>query len=148
MNGVTVTALGVKNRRGVVGPTLISGRAPRANGEIALGSKTMARIGVEVGDTVRTRPDSGGPTRPLRVVGKVVLPGLGTYQGSDKTALGEGAVLTRSELRQLGPDFGPGAYLVRLAPTANRADLARAVTNPADQTRWSRSPVCSALPTS
>ena len=43
--------------------------------------------------------------------GRVVLPGLGTYPGSDKTALGEGALLTRAELRKLGPDFGPGGRM-------------------------------------
>jgi ABC-type lipoprotein release transport system permease subunit len=111
-----------------VGPTIVEGRAPRADGEIALGAKTLERVGVAVGDTVRARPDAGGAARPLRVVGRVVLPGLGTYPGSDKTALGEGALLTRAELRRLGPDFGPGPFLVVLAPGATRAQLAALVS--------------------
>ena len=115
VDGVTVTALGVRQRRGAVGPTIVTGRAPRAADEIALGAKTLERIGASVGDTVKVRPDSGGPLVPLRVVGRVVLPGLGTYPGSDKTALGEGALLTRASLRKLGPDFGAGPFLVRLA---------------------------------
>ena len=56
-----------------------------------------------------------------------MLPGLGTYPGSDKTALGEGALLTKAELHRLGPDFGPGPFLVSLAPGATKADLARLV---------------------
>jgi hypothetical protein len=132
LDGVTVTALGVAHRRGAVGPTIVSGRAPHNDGEVALGAKTLDRIGVGVGDTVRAQPDAGGRPRMLRVVGRVVLPGLGTYPGSDKTALGEGAVLTRAALRRLGPDFGPGPFLVALAPHATRARLARLVAQPDD----------------
>ena len=36
------------------------------------------------------------------MVGRVVLPGLGTYSGSDKTALGEGAVVTQRASRRSG----------------------------------------------
>jgi putative ABC transport system permease protein len=132
IDGVTVTALGVAHRRGAVGPTIVSGRAPRTAGEIALGAKTLERVGAGVGDTVKVRPDAGGRPQTLRVVGRVVLPGLGTYPGSDKTALGEGAVLTRTELRALGPDFGPGPFLVALAPKAHRATLAHQLAQPDD----------------
>ena len=127
LDGVTVTALGVAPRKGEVGSTIVAGRAPRADDEVALGAKTLDRIGVSVGDTVRAKPDAGGKATPLRVVGRVVLPGLGTYPGSDKTALGEGALLTRAALRRLGPDFGPGPFLVALAPHADQASLSRLV---------------------
>jgi len=127
LDGVTVTALGTAHRTGDVGPTIVDGRAPRADDEVALGVKTLDRIGVGIGDTVRAQPDAGGAARKLRVVGRVVLPGLGTYPGSDKTALGEGALLTKAELHRLGPDFGPGPFLVALAPGATEAELASAV---------------------
>lgn len=127
VDGVTVTALGVQRQRGTLGPTIVSGRAPRIGNEIALGARTLDRIGVSVGDTVQVKPDAGGAPVPLRVVGRVVLPGLGTYPGSDKTALGEGALLTQQTLRKLGPDFGAGPFLVRLAPSATRAQLAGAI---------------------
>jgi FtsX-like permease family len=90
-----------------------------------LGAKTLERVGAGLGDTVRAQPDSGGAVRRLRVVGRVVLPGFGTYSGSDKTALGEGALLTRAELRRLGPDFGVGPFLVALAPGVTPAQLGR-----------------------
>jgi len=125
LDGVSVTAFGTVHRKGAVGPTIVAGRAPRSDDEIALGAKTLDRVGVGVGDTVRAQPDAGGASRRLRVVGRVVLPGLGTYPGSDKTALGEGALLTKAELSRLGPSFGPGPFLVTLTPGATRAQLAR-----------------------
>jgi hypothetical protein len=127
VDGVTVTTLGVHPERGRVGPTIVAGRAPRAADEIALGRKTLDRVGASVGDVVRVRPDAGGPPVRLRVVGQVVLPGLGTYPGSDKTALGDGALLTQGALRALGPDFGVGPFLVRLAPHATRRQLEDAI---------------------
>ncbi len=130
VDGVTVTALGVHPERGDVVPTIVDGRTPRANDEVALGAKTLDQIGASIGDTVRVQPDAGGAPVPLHVVGRVVLPGLGTYPGSDKTTLGEGALLTRSELKRLGPDFGVGPYLVRLAPHATRRQLGQAVVPP------------------
>jgi hypothetical protein len=130
LDGVTVTALGVAHRKGSLGPTIVAGRAPRAADEVALGAKTLDRIGVEVGDTVAAQPDAGGEPTKLRVVGRVVLPGLGTYPGSDKTALGEGALLTRASLRRLGPDFGAGPFLVALAPGTTRAALSRQLAQP------------------
>jgi hypothetical protein len=122
----------VAHQRGDVSPTIVAGRAPRARNEIALGTKTLDRIGASVGDTIHVHPDAGGPSHAFRVVGRVVLPALGTYPGSDKTALGEGALLTRAELAKLGPGFGPGPMLVRLAPHSTRAELARAVSQPGD----------------
>lgn len=129
VDGTTVTVLGLAKGH-QVGPTVVSGRTPRRDGEIALGQKTLDRIGASIGDTVRVHPDAGGAPVRLHVVGRVVLPGFGTYSGSDKTALGEGGVLIRAELRRLGPDFGPGPFLVRLAPGATRAQLTRALVPP------------------
>ena len=53
LDGATVTALGVDHEVGAVGPTIVEGRAPRAAGEIALGAKTLDRVGAGIGDTVR-----------------------------------------------------------------------------------------------
>src|SRR2546430_10506519 len=49
-----------------------------------------------------------------QVVGRVVLPGVGTYPGADKTSLGEGAVVTRAALRVLGPKFARDRKSTRL----------------------------------
>jgi len=133
VDGRTVTALGVHHAKGDVGPTIVSGRAPRSGREIALGGRTLDQIGAAVGDTVRVRSDAGGTETSMRVVGRVVLPGLGTYPGSDKTALGEGALLTRATLHRTGPDFGAGPFLVRLAPHATRAAVQHELSSSVSQ---------------
>jgi predicted lysophospholipase L1 biosynthesis ABC-type transport system permease subunit len=97
-----------------------------------LGGRTLDQIGAAVGDTVRVRSDAGGGVTPMRVVGRVVLPGLGTYPGSDKTALGEGALLTRATLHRTGPDFGAGPFLVRLAPHATRTAVQHELASKVD----------------
>jgi ABC-type antimicrobial peptide transport system permease subunit len=63
----------------------------------------------------------------LTVVGTVVLPGLGTYDGSDKTALGEGAVVTRRTLYRLGADFGRDDFVVRFAADASPGERDRVI---------------------
>src|SRR5439155_25368605 len=59
VDGVTATAVGVRLGRGTVEPTIVAGRAPRADGEIALGAKTLDRIGASIGDSVHVHPDAG-----------------------------------------------------------------------------------------
>jgi hypothetical protein len=78
----------------------------------------MRALGVSVGDTVTTADGS-----ELRVVGRVVLPGLANYSGADKTAVGEGAVVSPETLRALGPAFVPIGFAVELARWATIADL-------------------------
>jgi hypothetical protein len=109
--GGAVPTLGVRPGEGAVFPTLISGRIPARNDEIALGQRTAQQVGRSVGDTVAVRANDGS-LRDLRIVGRVVLPGVGTYPGSDKTSLGEGAVVTRAALRRLGPDFHRDDFVV------------------------------------
>jgi len=137
LDGAPMPAVGIDPGRNNAVPTVVSGRLPSRRGEIALGRLTQRRLGVGPGDRVRAR-DLEGATVPLRVVGTVVLPGLGTYQGSDKTSLGEGAVLTRAQLYRLGPDFHRDDFVVQFAqaatPAARRAvvDEARAVAEAVD----------------
>jgi ABC-type lipoprotein release transport system permease subunit len=118
LHGRSVPAIGVEPRGGAVKPSLVSGRIPRKDHEIALGARTLDQLGVDVGNTVHARLESGG-TEPLRVVGRVVLPGFGTYSGSDKTSLGEGAVVTEAALARLGPDFHRHPFLVDFHDGAN-----------------------------
>ncbi|MEX1008514.1 MAG: FtsX-like permease family protein [Acidimicrobiia bacterium] len=122
LEGQSVPAVGIDPTGGPVYPSIVSGRVPTHDDEIALGARTLRALGIQVGDTVSARLESGG-TRNLRVVGRVVLPGVGTYPGSDKTALGEGAVLTGTALDRLGPDFDQNPFLVEFAPGADRTKL-------------------------
>jgi ABC-type lipoprotein release transport system permease subunit len=125
ISSVGVPALGVKPG-GTVSPTLVSGRLPRAGDEIALGARTERRLGVHTGGSVVADTVAGGRRR-LRVVGRVVLPGLGTYPGADKTALGEGAVVTESALQDLGPNFQRFDLLVDFRAGASRAPVLQTV---------------------
>ena len=45
---------------GTIRPAVRRGRAPRALGEVALGSKTMAELGVKIGDAVDLSLEAGG----------------------------------------------------------------------------------------
>jgi len=86
--GRPVPALAYTRRHGAaVGPTVLSGRAPRGAREIALGSKTLEASGHHIGDTVRV--SSLDVTREYRIVGRVVMPTLGKSQ-----PLGDGAMFT------------------------------------------------------
>jgi ABC-type lipoprotein release transport system permease subunit len=115
-----VPTVGIDTARRAVVPTIVSGRLPRRTDEIALGLRTLRSLGADLGSTVRARANDGR-TRRLLVVGQVVLPGVGVYPGSDKTALGEGAVVTDPALRALGPDFKRADYVIDFAPSATAA---------------------------
>jgi len=126
---------------------IATGRRPRTTHEIALGARTMRTLGVGVGDQVRAT-DTRGRTVPLRVVGRVVLPALGTYTGSDRTSPGEGAFVTAAALRRLAPrfdahqfvfDFRSGASardrhvaLARIRTAAASEDSGSSVPQPSD----------------
>ena len=84
VNGLSMPAVGIRTQRSV-GPTVVSRRLPQRNDEIALGARSMRALHVGIGDAVRVTQKDGS-VRSLRIVGRVVLPGLGTYPGSDKTA--------------------------------------------------------------
>jgi hypothetical protein len=116
----SVPAIGVSTTRGEVFPTLVSGRIPRRGDEIALGERTLRQLGLSVGDVVTARANDESADR-LRIVGRVVLPGVGTYPGSDKTSLGEGAVVTQAALRRLGPNFHRENFVIQFDDGASAA---------------------------
>lgn len=115
IDGVIATAIGIDPIEGTVFPTLLEGRPPQNSREIALGTRTLRRIGRRVGDTVELRIEDQG--RSAQVVGRVVFPqfGLGSFT---PTGLGEGALTTVDALPPPGFGEGPGAgysfFLVRV----------------------------------
>jgi len=117
LNGSSMPAVGVDLKRGAALPTLVDGKLPARDDEIALGRLTMRQLGVGTGDHLTARDLNGKAVR-LKVVGTVVLPGLGTYPGADKTSLGEGAVVTREQLYELGANFGRDDFVVKFADSA------------------------------
>jgi hypothetical protein len=60
-------------------------------------------------------------------VGRVVLPALGTYTGSDKTSPGEGAFVTATALARLAPRFDSHQYVFDYRRGTSAADRAAAL---------------------
>ena len=116
----------VPDRSGMIGPTVVSGRAAGRTGEVALGSKTLSDLHRHVGQVVTgSLPQPGTETPPsvrLRIVGRSVFPFFG--EGSfTPTGLGIGAQIT--EPSAAGPPKGAPVnfVLIRVAPAAARDDV-------------------------
>lgn len=105
--------LGFTDVKGSVAPTVLSGRAPTRANEVALGAASMRALGVSLDDRLEV-DGTDGPIE-LAVVGRVVIPSLGTDAIAD-----EGAVMT-------------GAGADRLATTQSSFDLLFNWTPDADQ---------------
>ena len=92
----------------------VTGRLPRSDGEIALGTRTLRQLHVPVGATIQV---SMPPlrARPMTIVGTTVFPTL-----SDALGLGTGAALTPGGLHHLLPAEAahppPAALFVRFRP--------------------------------
>ena len=102
---------------------VVEGRLPTGAREVALGTRTAADRGIDVGDTVRLGGE-GVTTRRARVTGLVVLPTLGPY-GSDRAAPGDGMLVSggrlRSGVRRTGSSPSPGSTCGRDAPGPREA---------------------------
>jgi ABC-type lipoprotein release transport system permease subunit len=114
-SGLTVQLNGNHLTEGVIfipvkadlGPVIVEGRAP-ADGEVALGTRTMDSIHSHIGDTVRgTAENPDASPVALHVVGRAVLP-PGQFVGR----LGVGVVVNQ-------------ATLLRMAGVANGFNLRR-----------------------
>jgi hypothetical protein len=107
---VTVALVGVDQVRGGLTPHVLNGRLPTSADEIALGHVTGRRLDVGIGEEIRFGETHSSD--PLRVVGHVVVPGIGGNDG-----VGEGAVVTEDGLAKLSEsnsslaaiDLRPGA---------------------------------------
>ena len=109
INGQVIPAIGLtRGRGGLLSPTLLAGRAPRSSQEIVLGTSTLRRLGLGVGQQV-TVTVSGHRMRD-RIVGRAVFPnfGQGTFTPTD---LGEGAQTTAAVLSaQAAAPGGPPGF--------------------------------------
>ena len=83
-------------------PSIADGRAARTRDEITLGRDTMVALDLSIGDEVRVRAldPEGNPLleRPMRVVGRMIVPSLGFNLGS----AGEGGAITSDGAKALG----------------------------------------------
>jgi len=129
----------------ITGPTIVDGRAPAGPDEVALGIFTLRDLGLRIGDRVPVAAPEGtaggvAPPGELRVVGRVVLPGVGTYSGSDKTSLGQGAVFTAAGLRKHSSLAYTKGFVVQTRPgvtfTSLERQLHRTIAMPAGVDWW------------
>src|SRR5580700_7836045 len=104
VGGKLVAAVGIDPIHGGEYLTLLSGRAPSAPDEIALGEQTLRAIHRQVGQTVQVavnRTSTSGPVtvHAMRIVGVAVFPSFG--RGSfTPTDLGAGAIVSASVLSE------------------------------------------------
>jgi len=115
VEGEDLLVFAVARGTGKLQPTIIDGRLPKGDDEVALGAESMRSLGRARGDDVTVR-GSGGARNRLRVVGTAVLPVLTL---GETVGLADGAVLTLDGLRELDPG---------LEPSFIAADLARGTT--------------------
>lgn len=111
----------MRSTQGSITPTLLEGRLPVAADEILLGSRTLRDAGTGLGDTVAVSlAGTPGKPRPMRVVGRGVLP-----PQSGTQTLGQGGMVTPEGLRALSAQslatIPTNDAFVRLAPGVGRA---------------------------
>ena len=107
IGGTLVPAIGVAPGRGpLLSPTLLQGHPPRTGHQIVLGTSTLRRLGLQVGDPVTVTV--GGHRLRDRIVGRAVFPNFG--QGLfTPTDLGDGAETTAAVMQPAdgaGPEAG------------------------------------------
>lgn len=88
INGVEAIAMTFDPVKGGIAPTVIQGREPLAEDEIALGSDTLRSVGVDVGTTV-TVGSRSQVSEEYRIVGVIAFPTIG-----EPTTVATGASLT------------------------------------------------------
>jgi ABC-type lipoprotein release transport system permease subunit len=93
--------------------TIVAGRQPERDGEVALGATTMRELGVGLGDAVRVQVAAQRPVDELTVVGEAVF-----NNGQDLEA-GLGALVTDTYYTSRSDERVPAQLLLRVRPGAD-----------------------------
>jgi putative ABC transport system permease protein len=113
LNGRPTIVRGMTTIKGPSPVAIVEGRSPQY-GEVVLGRRTMADLGVDIGDTVIA--EGGQEQRSLLVVGEAVFAGI-----IDVPEAGWGAAVDRAEFDALGVDDETGTGgVVTLADGVDR----------------------------
>jgi hypothetical protein len=112
VGGKAVGARAMDDIKGSSAPTVLDGRAPRAPGEVLLGTKTLDALDLRIGDRVAVR--SGARAVRLRIVGRGVLP------STKYSELSEGAAFSFKDLKRIRPEAAAYGLQARIAPGADR----------------------------
>jgi hypothetical protein len=112
-----IGAYALEPRAGELAYTVVEGRAPVTDGEVALGANALADLGVDLGDTVELGAPGEGSPLPFVVVGEVLTP---LDSGDDFAGQ---AVTTRGGFSRLGLREGlsglTGEVALRVRPGAD-----------------------------
>jgi putative ABC transport system permease protein len=117
VEGRRVDAIALDPVEGDILPPMLAGRPPRGADEVALGSRTARAVGADIGDTVEVARSGEGAV-PMRVVGRVAFPAIGTV-----SRLGDGILATVAARDAVTPDNDsvPEDLFVRLTPGTDPA---------------------------
>ncbi len=99
--------------KGTFAASMLTGRAPAAPDEVALGARTAAQLDARAGTTLLGNAENdreGAPQVPVRVVGTVVLP-----PGDPSSHLGDGVMVTRQALVRLSGGHARSPYVIAVA---------------------------------
>lgn len=116
--GRRVDTIAIQGGGGGIRPVVVAGRAPASPSEILIGSTTLRRLGLRVGDAVPV--GFAGETRRFRIVGRGTLPTSG-----GGTGLGEGAAMTFDGMRRVVPRSVENVMFLRLRPGTDVGALVR-----------------------
>jgi len=117
IDGRRVDGLVLDTVRGDLAPSILDGRRPEADDEIALGTRTLRSLDLDVGDSVDASPfaEESDPV-PMRIVGRAVFPVFG-----EVGRLGDGVLVSPAAWERIaGEELDPAdtGLLLRLAPGA------------------------------
>src|SRR5829696_7230824 len=73
IDGFDTQSIAFARAKGDLAPTVLEGRVPETDDEIAIGAEVSRRVGAEIGDDVEVQGVTGKALR-MEVVGIVVLP--------------------------------------------------------------------------
>jgi ABC-type lipoprotein release transport system permease subunit len=111
----------IARKKGHLDWTVVQGRLPRSDGEIAVGTRVANREGVGPGDPIRV--DGTEHSKRLRVVGVVLLPAF------DTSPVGSDVVVSTSTLAHLSGESSSQEAIARVAdgqPAARVSDAYKA----------------------
>jgi hypothetical protein len=119
----------VEQKRGNLFFSMIEGVQPRGADEIALGTETMRRLNLRLGDVVtvkgvrlQTESTTPPPDVRMKVVGRVVFPEM------DQNPLNDGAAVAVAAKDALATRLEFATLYARFAPGADRAALVERLT--------------------
>lgn len=115
---LTVGLAGMEPVKGDLSPTMLSGRSPASDDEIAIGRLAARSLGTEVGASLTIR--GAGPARTFRVSGLAVVPSVEGLRG-----VGQDAVVTKGGLARVDPDAQPSAAFIAFRKGAPAGTAAR-----------------------